>query len=172
MKSKTIEPELSRPVAVDKIPPNGLDQTIDAGEQEREKLAGRFGLLRVSKLSAKLAVHPAQAGRAFAVTGRMQADVVQQCVVSLEPLPAHIEQGIDVVCALPSAEPGEEEDEDMEPIVNGEIDLGELVAQHLGVALDPYPRKPGLAYVEASYEQRGSQGNPLSSLVEWPKKPK
>ena len=43
------------------------------------------------------------------------------------------------------------DDEETEAIVGGIIDLGELVSQHLGINLDPYPRKPGLAFVEAEY---------------------
>ena len=36
-----------------------------------------------------------------------------------------------------------DEEDPPEPIRAGRMELGELVAQHLSLALDPYPRKPG-----------------------------
>ena len=40
-------------------------------------------------------------------------------------------------------------EDDVDPIENGEIDLGELVAEAVALELDAYPRKPGEAYAEA-----------------------
>jgi hypothetical protein len=34
-----------------------------------------------------------------------------------------------------------------EPIVNGAIDLGKLASEFLVLGIDPYPRKPGVAFV-------------------------
>ena len=39
-------------------------------------------------------------------------------------------------------------EDDAEPIQNGEVDLGEVAAETLGLELDPYPRKDGEAFVE------------------------
>ena len=39
-----------------------------------------------------------------------------------------------------------EEKEDPEPVVNGYIDLGEVVTQFLSLALDPYPHKEGVTH--------------------------
>ena len=33
-----------------------------------------------------------------------------------------------------------------DPIVDGKIDLGALAAEFLALGLDPYPRKPGVAF--------------------------
>ena len=58
------------------------------------------------------------------------------------------------------------EDEEVEPIVNGIIDIGELVSQNLGISLDPYPRKPVLEYVEAEYgEAAETAPNPFAKLA-------
>ncbi|MGE3623195.1 MAG: DUF177 domain-containing protein [Bdellovibrionales bacterium] len=169
-------PELSRPLYIEKISPNGVEEIIVAGEKERAGLARRFGLTGLPKLEAQLTVMPARAVM-FEVKGRMQADVVQQCVVTLEPLPAHIEQDIDVLFA-PSEflEPGagaahvDADDEETEAIIGGIIDLGELVAQYLGTALDPYPRKPGLAFVAAEYGDKRPD-SPFTKLTDLTKKP-
>ncbi len=171
------EPEFSRPLPVEKIPPTGTKEILEAKEVERQRLAERFGLPELPNLRAELEVHPARADQTVAVTGKVIADVVQQCVVTLEPLPAHIEQEIDVLFAAPElletgAGSTDPEEEEAEPIVDGVIDLGELAAQHLGIALDPYPRKPGVAFVEAEYGDSKAPAGPLAQLANWPKKPK
>jgi uncharacterized metal-binding protein YceD (DUF177 family) len=172
------QPELSRPVAVDKISAGGALEKIEADHDERELLAERFGLIDLTKLEAKITVKPARGGRMFEVEGTMQADVVQRCVVTLEPLPAQIALDIKVIYAAPEwleTEAVHEIDldaEDTEPILGGIIDLGELVAQNLGIALDPYPRKKGVAYVEAEYGAGGDKVNPFAKLASLTKKGK
>jgi uncharacterized metal-binding protein YceD (DUF177 family) len=172
------QPELSRPVAVDKISAGGADEKIVADKDERALLAERFGLIELPKLEAQLTVRPTRGGRMFEVKGAMQADVVQRCVVTLEPLPARIEQEIKVLYAAPEfleAEGVHEVDmeaEDVEPIADGIIDLGELLAQSLGIALDPYPRKPGVAYVEKEYGEGEETANPFAKLSLLTKKDK
>lgn len=166
------QPELSRPVAVDKISAGGVEEKIVADKDERLLLTQRFGLLELPKLQALLTVKPTRGSRMFAVEGSMEADVVQRCVVTLEPLPAHITQPIKVLYAAPEfleTDPGHThidiEGEETEPILDGIIDLGELVAQTLGIAFDPYPRKPGLPYVEAEYGDGGGKPNPFAKLT-------
>lgn len=164
------EPELSRPLRVEKISANGVEEIILAGERERLALAERFDLVAINKLEAQLQITPERAGLNFAVRGKLTADVVQRCVVTLEPLDAHVEAAIDVHFAAPefleSAEAERNMDEDdMEPITDGIIDLGELVAQHLGLNLDPYPRKEGLPPLEAEFGEPIVVPNPFAKLV-------
>jgi uncharacterized metal-binding protein YceD (DUF177 family) len=176
---KSDEPEFSRPLPVDKIPQAGVEQRVEASEAERKKLEARFGLLSLASLRAEVSVKPKEAGRLFEASGRLKADLVQQCVVTLEPIPAHLEQDIDVLyMAKEWTEPDATttqialEDEETEAIQNGVIDLGELVAQEFGAALDPYPRKPGLAWVEAEYGgEKEKTPNPFAKLAEFTKKP-
>jgi uncharacterized metal-binding protein YceD (DUF177 family) len=159
-------PEFSRPLPVERIKPAGIEEKLSASEKERRLLAERFGLLDLSRLEAQLDVYPGE-GRTIAVTGTLVADVVQQCVVTLEPLPAHIEEEIDVIFA---PEVAADDEEEAEPIMDDTVDLGELVAQHLGASLDPYPRKPGQAFVELEYGTSGNVISPFAKLAELKKK--
>ena len=152
-KPVTPEPEFHRPLHVEKVGLGSVHESLQARPTERAALAKRFGLLDLSRLQAELEIEQTHNGKMLAVTGSFSADVVQQCVVTLEPLPNRVEASIDALFAPasllergagpPNTEAGEEDDP--EPYVNGQIDLGELVAQHFGLALDPYPRKPGIA---------------------------
>ncbi|NTU76919.1 MAG: DUF177 domain-containing protein [Alphaproteobacteria bacterium] len=167
------EAELSRPLPVDKISAGGMIENLVASPLERQALAQRFDLLDLPKLEAELNIDLAR-GRMVAVTGTLTADVVQQCVVTLEPVAAHIEDKIDILFAsakmldvgagMPHTDLGDEEAP--EPIVNGIIDLGELVAQHLAVALDPYPRKKGAMLPNLNAETKAVNGNnPFAKLA-------
>jgi uncharacterized metal-binding protein YceD (DUF177 family) len=173
--------EFSRPISVEKIPPHGLTQNVEAKEAERQKLAERFGLLDLGSLKAELTLHPAGADQSIMVTGKIAADVTQQCVVTLDPLPAHIESTLEVfympqAIDVGGAGPSDPDEQEMEVITDGAIDLGELAAQHLGIALDPYPRKPGVGFVEAEYgdtqKPAGPLAGPLAELAKLAKKPK
>jgi uncharacterized metal-binding protein YceD (DUF177 family) len=134
-------------------------------------LAERFGLLELPSLRAELTVNPTRAGKAYAVEGKLTADAVQKCVVTLEPLPAHIEH--DIAALYTMGESGEPHDglidpdeAEVEPVIEGVIDLGELVAQHLGIALDPYPRKPGVEFQEPIGTAEKAASNPFAKLAE------
>ncbi len=164
------EPELSRPLRIEKISPNGVEENMVARPTERQALAARFDLIDLPRLEAKLMVMPEHSGSCYLVTGSISADVVQRCVVTLEPLPIHIEQSLkvyfaDAEFAMTGANERDMDEDDMEPIDNGYIDLGELVAQHLGLALDPYPRKAGLPPVEVVFGEPVVKANPFAKLA-------
>jgi uncharacterized metal-binding protein YceD (DUF177 family) len=175
MKNRS-EPELSRPLRVEKISPNGVEETIIASVPERKALAERFDLIELTSLTAKLTVTPKEAGTAFAVTGTLTADVTQRCVATLEPLPTHIEQPINVFFVTPGLTDNDAsertmDEDDREPIENGIINLGELTAQHLGLSLNPYPRKSGIPPLEMEFGQPITETSPFAKLVVLKDKP-
>ncbi|PIK68854.1 metal-binding protein, partial [Methylobacterium frigidaeris] len=81
-------------------------------------------------------------------TGTVEAALTQTCVVTLEPFDGTVTEEVDVDFADQDAFAGTPaEDADIpDPIVNGRIDLGSLTAEFLALGLDPYPRKPGVAF--------------------------
>lgn len=167
--------ELSRPLQVDRVSLGGMEEHIVASPDERAALAKRFGLADLPRLEAKLNIDHAE-GKMLAVTGKLFADVVQSCVVTLEPVPEQVIESIDVLFAPPhlvekswdGAFTDIGDAEPPEPIENGLIDLGELVAQHLAAALNPYPRKEGaeIGAVEAfGQEKAGKTVSPQSPFA-------
>jgi uncharacterized metal-binding protein YceD (DUF177 family) len=147
------EPEFSRPVEVDQVGAEGVSLEIEADPAEREALARRFGLIRLDRLHASATVSPVSR-KLFRVEASFEAEVVQTCVVTLDPVPARVSERFSALFGeggpgLAALALSEEEDQP-EPIEGGAIDLGETVAQHLALSLDPYPRKPG-ASIPAEY---------------------
>ncbi|MFC0410449.1 YceD family protein [Roseomonas elaeocarpi] len=141
--------ELSRPIVLAHIPAAGRQERVEASPAEREALARRFELLALDSLQAEVTIKPTIDG-GFSVVGRMRAEVVQACVVTLEPVPQHIDEAVNWQVVQAAAgeeeEPGEEDDldgPDQVEVSDGVLDLGEEIAQQLSLALDPYPRAPG-----------------------------
>ncbi len=150
----SVKPEFSRPLRVDRVPDGGCEERLAADADECESLASRLGIPRVQALSAVLEVEPAR-GKGLRVHGKLAASIVQVCVVSLEEFASDMKVPVERYflprAAVPPSESGGEE-EDLDFIENGEIDLGEIVAETLALSLDPYPRKPGVSFVPVSVE--------------------
>jgi hypothetical protein len=164
--------EFSRLVSVESIGPKVLVRKIEAGEEERRGLAERFGLAALGSLSATLELWR-PAGDIVRARGHLVADAVQSCVVTLAPVPAHIEA--DFACSYAGGGRPEAEvdfdplaEEEIEALVGEEIDIGETVAQQLAIALDPYPRAPGAAWPDHGRPETGGAGEsrkkPFGSL--------
>jgi uncharacterized metal-binding protein YceD (DUF177 family) len=170
--------DFSHVVALAKLSPRPQPHHLVAGEAARAALAARFGLQSIGRLEAWLDVSRSRDGAAL--TGRMVADVVQTCVVSGEPVPAHVEEDL-ALRFEPADESGEElelesDALDVLPTDGDAIDLGEAVAQSLALALDPWPRAPDEvveqarrhltteAEAEAQAEADKKAANPFSKL--------
>lgn len=151
-------PELSRIVIADKVTTSGGHEVVTATEAECAALARRFDLFSVANLKARMRLRRVR-GEFVKVTGELEADVVQRCVVTLEPVPAHVKEDFSGLYAPDHLIPKEDEesesdhfqflgaDEDFpEPMPAGRIDIGELVAQSLSLSLEPYPRKEGAEF--------------------------
>jgi len=142
----------SRPIKVDPLPRGGLEQAIEANAQERAALAALNGLPGIERLAARFDI--VKWGRGVEVEGELTARVTQTCVVSLEPFEVDIDEPIAVKFLPPDAKPPQPapaahdiEDEDApDPLIDGRIDLGAIASEFLTLALDPYPRKPGVAF--------------------------
>ncbi|MBX6322439.1 MAG: DUF177 domain-containing protein [Rhodospirillaceae bacterium] len=154
-------PEFSRIVDVAALGAGEIVREIDATDDERAALARRLGLNAIASLAATVRVRQ-RGHRLVEVAGSFEADLEQTCVVTLEPVPAHIARSFRQLYS-PDAEeprgavvihPDEDEEDVLEPLVGERIDIGEAVVQQLAVALDPYPRKPG-AQIPAEYAADG-----------------
>jgi uncharacterized metal-binding protein YceD (DUF177 family) len=153
-KSTSAQAEFSRLIAVDKIEDDGLVETITANPEERAALAVRFGILSLDAFTAELSLRRIGRGPVIRLEGQLKAELTQSCVVSLEPIPIRIEERFALLFAPegraarpqgPARPDGVPAQEDWpEPITDGRIDMGEAAAQQLALAIDPYPRKPGI----------------------------
>jgi len=139
--------EFSRPMALDRVGTTQHREQITATDKERAALAARFDLVSLDQLSASFTLKRVRKDLVRA-KGRVSAELVQACVVTLDPIPARIDEKFEVDFlegvqpAVADIELDAEAAEAPEPVLDGWIDLGELAAEQLGLAIDPYPRKP------------------------------
>lgn len=152
--TKTEAPEFSKIVRLDAIGAAPVAHRITAEVAERQALARRFGLQEISALTGDFTLSHEAAG--YRARGRVQASVVQSCAISAEPVPEDVDEPVDVlfVRSLPEAEPEAEfeisETECDTVLLTGQgIDLGELAAETMALALDPYPRATDAVIAEA-----------------------
>lgn len=138
-------PEFSRPIDVRQA--DGRTVELTAGEAERAALAARFGLVRIDRLDAEVALEPE--GPNVAAQGRLYAEIVQSCAVSAEDLPVTIDEPITFRFVPAGAEHRPDEEVELEAGELDEIeftgpsfDLGEAVAQSLALAIDPFAVGP------------------------------
>jgi hypothetical protein len=140
------KPEWSRPVDVSRMGRLEHRLEIKANDEERAALARRFDLVSLDALAAELVLKKRGDG-VVEMTGRWHARLAQRCVVTLDPIPAELGDEVRLFFGEtpggPAADPLDDEGWP-EPIADGVIDAGEAVAQLVGVALDPYPRAPGV----------------------------
>lgn len=140
----------------------------DAGE--RAQIARTLGLESLPSLTAQLTVRPWRDGAE--ITGRFEAVVEQLCSVSLDAFEQPLSGEIEVRVAPPAdeaaSEPPRREIEldpdapDPPDVLEGDaIDLAAYVVEHLGLEIDPFPRKPGAAF---DYAPPAAEDSPFAVL--------
>lgn len=142
--------EFSRPIPVARLTARPATYRIEATAEERAALAGRFDLLSLDRLTADVTLSRTPEG-AVRLEAAFEADLTQECALSLEPVPAHLAERFTLVYRpdLDEAEADrlaleQPEEETVEPLAGDEIDIGEAVAQELAITMDPFPRAPGV----------------------------
>lgn len=138
-------PEFSRRVDIREITDRPIQ--LSATSAECAALARRFGIVAVRRLAAEVSLEPR--GGIIAVTGQLTADIVQSCAVSAEDLTMHIAEPLSLRF-IPARTPARTDVEielaaqDCDDIeyTGTAFDLGEEVAQSLGLAINPFAVGP------------------------------
>lgn len=142
------ESELSRPIKVRALPADPV--VIEASEAERAALAERFSLTSVDDLHATIELE--QRAKTLRATGTLKARITQVCAISHEDFVTKIEEPLAFSFVEEfEPEPNDADEieielaaDDLDEIEYSGItfDLGEAVAQSLGLAIDPYAEGP------------------------------
>lgn len=177
MKNPSVSP-VSFPVSVVRLPQKGLPVAIEADAEQRALLAEAHGLLSVERFRADLLVAKWK-GDGVEVSGRLEADITQACVVSLDPVPAHIGEDISAILVPEESRlarhdfraSGEillaaEGPDSPETFSGDRIDVGALAEEFFALAIDPYPRKEGVSLESGAADEAGaSAGGPLAEKL-------
>lgn len=142
----------SRPLAVTSLPQEGREVRVSATPEECAALKTELGLDGLRRLEARFRL--AWAHGRLGVTGRITADITQTCVVTLDPFDSILDEDVEVQfveAAPPRRNATVEQEVEIDPdapdeIVDGRVDLGSIASEFLALGLDPYPKKPGVAF--------------------------
>ena len=185
------ENEWAHIIKVDDLGDKPLALSIEPDEAQSTRLVRRLSVLALDSCEAKLKISR-ESGHMIHVQGVVEARIRQNCVVSLEPVETKVREAFEAWYAdheqavslakvkhdrtvqLGQAEmPILEERDDPESIIDGQIDVGELITQYLSLGIDPYPHAPGVEHAEGGeeksfYEDESSiTKNPFAALKEW-----
>jgi uncharacterized metal-binding protein YceD (DUF177 family) len=155
-----------------------LDQIRDgervdlvADEAERNAICGRLGLEAVDRLDAHATL--SRNGKVVRAEGRLAAALTQSCVITRDPVAAHIDEPFQLLFMPAPAGGGPDEEielgaQDCDVVFydGGMIDLGGAIADTLALSLDPYPRSAG---ADAELKEAGvlseEQASPFAVLA-------
>lgn len=166
---------LVRRIAVQTLGPGERLEAIETSAAERAAIAALLGLAALESLSAELRLRRWH-GQGVVLQGMLRAHVVQSCVVTLEPVPADIVAEFErryLPADMLGAEdemPGEEvfvnpdDAEPPEPFADNAVDAGPAIVEELALALDPYPRAPGVVFVAAEPAEE-ADAHPFAALA-------
>ncbi|MCP4319559.1 MAG: DUF177 domain-containing protein [Hyphomicrobiales bacterium] len=170
-------------VSVGHVSSNPFTVALEADERERAALAAKWGVLKVNSVAAELELTRWKRDGAR-IKGRVQANIEQSCVVTLEPVASSIDERINALLVpegsklarIKTDDSGEmvidAEGPDMpETFVGDSIDLGTVCEEFAVLAIDPYPRKEGavLESPEQATDEDANAPSPFAGLESWNK---
>jgi len=190
--SEIFEAEWSHFIDADDVGSELTRLSITPDKEARKNLVRRLGVIGIDSLKADLELQREQGGMVVHVKGHIDAKLKQSCVVTLDPVTSSVHETFEAWFADPDQAvalakvkhdkqvkangetPIIDEHEDPEAIVDGRIDLGEVVTQHLCLAVDPYPHKEGEVYEygdDAPHKvPEAFKNNPFAALKDWKSK--
>ena len=146
------------------LPEKGAELVLDPGAAERAQIASWLGVEAVERLVGTIRLIRSVSGR-YMYHAHLDADVVQACVVTLEPIHSHLSEDFERCFELAAPmkqrhkrersivrSPSEEismsdaDGDTPERIDSTIIDLAAPLLEELSLSLDPYPRKAGVAF--------------------------
>lgn len=144
---------------------------LAADDAERRSIADRLGVGAVDRLEAHVSL--SRAGPIVRAEGRIVASLEQSCVVTGEPVAAHIDEPFALMFMPEPTGGGHDEEielgeEDCDVVFydGAMIDLGSAIADTLTLSIDPYPRS---ASADAALKEAGvlteEQASPFAALA-------
>jgi len=146
--------DYSYPVPVDMITHKEKRYNLDADESDRASVADILKLPRVNIFKAKYVVKGYKKSTLIEVKGEFEANITQNCVVSLEDFDKDYSGEFRVMYDSKLKQKFVKDDEECdvreldapEVILGAEIDLVHVALEQLSLLLDDYPRQDNVSF--------------------------
>lgn len=176
MNSPEHQPPFEKFYDLNRLSEAGYEVTIELGQAERQKVAEWANVVGVNKFVGHVSLHRTSSSR-FAYRAHLEAEIVQSCAVTLEPvisrisedftrslhLVPHIKKIVDFSGEL---SPAAGDDEVPEEIDSPHFDLAAPLLEEFLLAIDPYPRAPGVEFDARRGEDEAPE-SPFAVLKGW-----
>ena len=170
------EVPFSRLVDTRRITESGREEAIVATPEECVAIARSFGILALGRLEAKVTLWPwNRVG--LQLDGRLRAEAVQACVVTLEPVAEKIDHTFSLKFLPPETQVAHpktvaeaevivevDAEDPPDPLEGPMLDLGRILTEQLALALDPYPRAPGADLSAVLGSEADGPSSPFAAL--------
>ncbi len=170
-----LPPPYSSPFELASLSERGVELSLSPDAAERARSADWLGALAVPRLTATVRLARMD-DDLYRYDAEFLAEVVQACVVTLEPVPsAHVGTATRLY-RLPlrpsrrNKRPAEvdievSEDDDAPEVLPGSVlDVAAPVLEELSLMLDPYPRAPGVKF-ETPKDEPEAKESPFAVLA-------
>lgn len=168
------------------VPKSGVNKKLSATQKECQDLAGSLGVLAFQHVEADFKITRWRSS-GLKLIADIRAEVVQNCVVSLETVSSSLDEQMewhflpveklrkdaDTEIVLQIDPLG---DDPADALVDGKVDLGTLVAEHLCLMIDPFVRASAVEFddvfedVKKSHALETAEISPFAVLDQLRKK--
>lgn len=166
-------PPLERLYDLNRLSEAGYEAAIELGPEELAKLARWVDVVGVNRFEGRVSLTRLSATR-FNYSAHLEADIVQACTVTLEPVSAslsldfmrelhlvrQVKKMVDFSGELSPTAGGDDVPEEID---NTRFDLAAPLLEEFSLAIDPYPRAPGVAF-DAPRAEGDRPENPFAVL--------
>lgn len=130
----------------------GVQRRLKPDAEAIKRIVRALDLQALDMFEVDINLVPTVSG--WRLDGRVMADAVQTCGLTLEPLPVRIDRKFSVQMVEATEHEADEnaeidlelDDDSADQIEGGSLDLGQYAVEQLALSLDPFPRKPGAVF--------------------------
>lgn len=140
--------EFSRPLRIEDVTFKRSEFLVEPTAEECAALSERLGVVTIKNLIGSVSFNRRRNNDGLRAHISLTAEVTQICGMTLDPVDEHVDEQFDILFLSGEGFTPENNldfagDDPPELIMDGVMDLGELLSQLLAVSIDPYPRKRG-----------------------------
>ncbi|HTW35715.1 MAG TPA: DUF177 domain-containing protein [Rhizomicrobium sp.] len=166
-------PPIERLYDLNRLSEAGYETTVAPGAEDLAKIARWADVVAVNRFEGQISLRRLSSTR-FSYAAHLEADIVQSCTVTLEPVSAslsleftralhlvpHVKKTVDFSGEL---SPAAADDDVPDEIDSTRYDLAAPLLEEFSLAIDPYPRAPGVAF-DAPEAANDRPENPFAVL--------
>lgn len=150
---------LTTTINIDTLTKDPFDIFLKATLEERAIIQKRLNIISIENIEAKLQLRRKEL---IFLKGTIQADITVECVRTLVAFEKHIKIKVDEAFLSPTGVTATPLSEEVEPLEEETLNIGEIVIQLISLNLDLYPVAPDTLPLD--YQEEKFSVSPFEAL--------